>query len=204
MVTMFAINLLFGQLSPVLLSSYIADHGKRPAIRSSPLKCFSFIVLAFLSTAVGAQIQEPAPDPLLDAGHCLAAAREDWLGLAQYRPAAVELGYVADTKIYSGQELEYVVQYTTPTHTEGTVFAFLARGKDPHRVLRLQYRTTFRQSDDGSQQVQLADPTFGGIWTQEQVLSAIRQVGFHTYSVLVADLQNRPGSIQCESEPDLK
>jgi hypothetical protein len=164
------------------------------------LRCFSFILLACLSTAVAAQIQEPPPDPLLDAGHCLASAHEDWLGLAQYRPAEVELGYVTDEKSSPGQELEYIVQYTTRTHTEGTAFAFLAKGKDPHRVLRLQFKVGFRQSDDGTQQLQLVDPPLGGIGTQDQILSAIREVGFHTYAVLVGDLQSRPGSVQCASD----
>lgn len=165
------------------------------------MKCFFSILLTLLSTAATGQIKEPAPDQLLDAGHCLATVPGDWLGLAQYRPADVELGYVADTKSYSGQELDYIVQYTTPTHSAGTVFAVLATGKGPHRVLRLQFKTAFRQSEDGSQQIQLVDPPFGGIATQEQMVFAVRQVGFHTYTVPVADLQNRP-SIQCEVESD--
>ncbi len=173
-------------------------------MRSLPLKAFSFILVAFLSTAVAGQIEEPAPDPLLDAGHCLAAVPGDALGLAQYQPADVELGYVADTKSYGGQELDIVVEFTTPTHSGGKVFALLASGKATHRVLRLQFQTAFRQSEDGSQRIELVDPPFGGIGTRDQMIAAIRQVGFHTYTVLVADLQKRAGSLQCEVETDAK
>jgi hypothetical protein len=168
------------------------------------MRCFPIVLLACLSVAVPAQIQEPAPDPLLDAGHCLASAQQDWLGLNQTYASQLELGYIADSKTVPGQDLLNIVEYTTRTHTDGRVFTFLAKGKDPHRVLRLQFRTAFRQSDDGSRQLELVNPPLGGVGTQDQILSAIRQVGFHTYSIPVGDLRTRSASVQCESEPDVE
>lgn len=166
------------------------------------MRCIPILLLACMSVAVPAQIQEPAPDPLLDAGHCLAGAQQDLLGLNQTYASQLELGFVADSKTVPGQDLLNIVEYTTRTHTDGRVFTFLAKGKDSHRVLRLQFKTAFRQSDDGSQRLELVDPPLGGVWTQDQLLSAIRQVGFHTYSILVGDLRNRSAAVQCESEPD--
>lgn len=175
----------------------------------------AFLLAVFLSLAASAraQITEPPPDELLDAGHCLATAHPDWLGLNQNFSSQLDLGFVTDTKAYPGHQLLDLVEYTTPTHTRGMVFTFLFQTErtgssflkhksDPHRTLRLEFHTAFHQSDDGSRQIELIDPQFGGIATQDQVVSAIREVGFHTYSVPVADLRNRPTSAQCEFEPD--
>ena len=164
------------------------------------MRCFPLLLLAALSTALSGQIQEPPPQPLLEAGHCLATAKEDWLDLAHGGPALMELGYVADEKSCPGADLLYVVDYTSPTHANGLVFALLAKGKAPHRVVRLQFKVPFRQSDDGSRKVELIDPPLGGIATQDEVISAIREIGFHTYSVTTADLLLPTNSAQCESD----
>lgn len=163
------------------------------------MKCLPLLLLACAWAALPAQITDPPPDELLDAAHCLATASQDWLGLAKDNPAQLEMGYVSDNKSYPGQDLLNVVDYTTRTHSAGMVFNFLTKGKDPHRILRLQFRTRFRQTDDGTQQLELVDPPLGGIWTQDQVLSAIRQIGFHTYTVPISDVFNRPRGVQCES-----
>jgi hypothetical protein len=147
----------------------------------------------------------------MDAGHCLAADHRDWLNVASEKPYEVELGLVASEKADSGKAPIYLIQYTTPTHTEGVAFAFESRGKDshrklvpfvgrgqdPHRDLVLQFQTQFHQTDDGSQKVSLVDPPLGGVATQEEILAAIQQVGFHTWRVPVANLRNYSGSAQC-------
>jgi len=172
-------------------------------------------LLLFLCAAACAQLTVPPPDDLLDAGHCIAAAPQDWFGIAQNHPLDLELGFVADAKAAHGDDLLYIVNYITPTHSAGMVYTLLAQGKEPvhnflsrgkesHRVLQLQYRTAFHQADDGSEQVQLVDPPLGGIWTQDGILAAIHQVGFHTWTIPVADLQNRTTTVQCESGPDVE
>ena len=163
------------------------------------MRCL-LLLFASLAAPLYAQLSEPPPEQLLDAGHCLATAHEDWLHLKTEQPYELELGYVDDTRTYPGQTLLYVIDYTTPIHSEGMVFAFLMHGKESHRILRLQYKAGFRQSVDGSQQIDLVDPSFGGIWTQEQIVSAIHQVGFHTYSIPVATLVNLSDPADCESD----
>jgi hypothetical protein len=174
-----------------------------------------FLLLLCLSAADLAQITAPPPDDLLDAGYCLASGHEDWLGIARTHPFDLELGYVDDEKAWHGDDQLYIVQYTTPTHSEGMVYTLLAHGKEPihtllthgresHRVMSLQYRTAFRQSEDGSSQVELVDPPLGGVWTQDRILSAIHQVGFHTWTIPVSDLENRSSAVQCESSPDVE
>jgi len=181
------------------------------------MRCLAPFLLFLCASAAGAQITVPPPAGLLDAGHCLATSHQDWLGLAQTHPYDLELGYVDVPKAAHGDDLIYIVHYTTPTHTEGVVYTLLAHGRDSlfahgeslfghgkesHRTIQLQYRTAFRQSDDGSEQLVLVDPPLGGIWTQDRILSAIHQVGFHTWTIPVTDLENRPAAIDCESSPD--
>ena len=101
---------------------------------------------------------------------------------------------------YRGEEQLYLVEYTNEAHSRGSVFVFLALGKESHRALRLEYKAAFRRSIDGSRRLELVDPPLGGIWTQEQLLSAIRKVGFETHTLSVADLLlPPPNPAQCDA-----
>jgi hypothetical protein len=169
------------------------------------------IFLATCSSFLCAQISEPPPDTLLDAGHCLAATDRDWLDVARERPFEVELGYVSAEKSESGKAVPlYLIEFTTPTHTDGFVFVFLSRdkeshsdflkrNKESHSDLLLQSRIRFHQSDDGSQQIRLVDPPLGGVGTQDAILAAIQKVGFHTWKVPVADLVHHAGAVNCDT-----
>lgn len=164
------------------------------------MRCLVVVFLASCCSCLCAQITEPPPSALLDAGHCLAADHRDWLDIAAEKPYELELGLVSANKSDSGSEKPlYLIEFTTPTHTQGFAFVFLSRGKDPHRDLLLQFRTRFHQTDDGSQQVNLIDPPLGGVGTQDEILAAIRKVGFHTWKVPVATLQNHSGSVHCDT-----
>jgi hypothetical protein len=163
------------------------------------LRCLAAVLFVSFGAVVSAQITEPPPGPLLEAGHCLAAADRDWLDVGPEKPYRLELGYVAANATDTAKNPLYLVEYTTPTHTEGFAFAFLTHGKETHRELLLQYRARFRQSDDGSQQLSLVDPPLGGVGTQDEILAAIKQVGFHTWKVAVADLKSHAGSTRCET-----
>jgi len=174
------------------------------------LRCL--LLMSFLSVTpfLYAQMSEPPPGALLDAGHCLAVDNRDWLDVAREKPYDVELGYVSANKSDVGKEAPfYLIEFTTPTHTEGFAFVFLSRGRETHRDflkrskesnrdLQLQFRTRFHQSDDGSQQVNLVDPPLGGVGSQDDIVAAIKQIGFHTWKVPVADLQHHSGSTQCD------
>lgn len=174
------------------------------------LRCLIVLFLAGYCPLLWGQISEPPPDTLLDAGHCLAADHRDWLDVTREKPYEVELGYVSVDKSDPGKPAPlYLIEFTTPTHTAGFAFVFLSRDKESHhdflkrskesnRDLQLQSRIRFQQSDDGSQQVNLVDAPLGGVGTQDDILAAIRQVGFHTWRVPVADLQHHSGSAQCD------
>lgn len=164
------------------------------------MRCLAIILL--VCCGASAQVPESPPGPLLDAAHCLAGTNQDWIRGMHQSGSELELGYLDDMKSYPGQELVYLVDYTTPTHSAGQVSTFLERGKESRRVVRVQFTIAFRQADDGSQRIELVDPPLGGIGTQDDIVAAIRKIGFHTYTVQVSDFVNRP--TQCESESAVK
>jgi hypothetical protein len=132
------------------------------------------------------------PDVVLEAGHCVATASGDWFGLSPDDPYALELGTV------TGGDSLYLIDFTTPTHSQGYAFAFESRGKGSHRELRLQFRTRFQQAVDGTQRVNLVNPPLGGLGTQA-IVSAIQQIGFHTWKVPVAELRSGSRSGSCST-----
>jgi hypothetical protein len=156
-------------------------------------------LLACLGAPVEAQGTQAAPDALLEAGHCVASAPGDWLNIARDNPYTVELGYAAQEKAGSGGDPLYLIEFTTPTHSQGFAFVFDARGKGSHRELTLESRTGFRQTVDGTQRVTLVNPPLGGIHTEQETLAAIQKVGFHTWKVPVADLRKGGRSVSCKT-----
>jgi hypothetical protein len=167
------------------------------------LRFLAFCLLACLGASVEAYAQAP-PDLLVAAGHCVATARGDWFDLARDDPYALELGTVSGGPSGSAGEALYLIDFTTPTHSQGLAFAFQTRGKGSHRELILESRTRFRQTVDGTQQVSLIDPPLGGISSQDGILGAIQQVGFHTWKVPVADLRHSAKSVSCSTTGALR
>jgi hypothetical protein len=160
-----------------------------------------FLILLLACLSAGAQ--EAPPELLVDAGQCLGSAKQDWLDLAHIKGATVEMGSVTKAAAQPGEPTLYVIDYITPYHSEGMVFPFQIESDKHHRILRLLFTARFRQSDDGSQRIELVDPPFGGIGTHEEIISAIRQIGFETFHIPVTQLRERPESVSCESENEL-
>lgn len=156
--------------------------------------------MLLLCLCAPALAQAPPSNLLLDGGQCLVDPPPAGLGLA-HAPAALELGSVTDDRAYRGADLLYLVDYSTPTHAQGTVYVFLVNGKSPHRILHLQYSVGFRQTDDGSGQVSLDDPPLGGMSTRDDIVATIHQIGFRTYTIPVATLARHSSAIHCESDP---
>ncbi|HZZ38601.1 MAG TPA: hypothetical protein VFE06_05675 [Acidobacteriaceae bacterium] len=156
-------------------------------------------LLGCLGASVEAQDAEAPPDLLVEAGHCVATADGDWFDLSRDEPYSVELGYIEGEKSDSGGDPLYLIDFTTPTHSQGFGFAFETRGKGSHRELRLEFRTRFQQTVDGTQRVNLVDPPFGGVGTHDEMVAAIRQVGFHTWKVPVADLREGSRAVSCKT-----
>jgi hypothetical protein len=163
------------------------------------LRCLVVFLLVCCSLGLRAQLTSPPPDALLDAGHCLAAADRDWLDIARENPYRLELGYSLSDPSDAERSQLILIEYTKPTHSEGFAYSFETRGKEQHRVFLLQYRIRFHQTDDGTARVNLVDPPLGGIGTQDEVVDAIRQIGFHTWTVPVDDLRKHSSSAHCDT-----
>ncbi|MGA7525194.1 MAG: hypothetical protein WBW84_22285 [Acidobacteriaceae bacterium] len=155
-------------------------------------------VLACLGASVEAQNSAPPPDVLLEAGHCVATADGDWFDVSQDQPYALDLGSV------SGRDSLYLIDFTTPTHSQGFAFVFQSRGKGSHRELMLDFRIGFRQTVDGTGRVNLVNPPLGSIGTDDAIVAAIQQIGFHTWSVPVAELRDHSKSVSCSTAGALR
>jgi hypothetical protein len=163
------------------------------------VKFLVFCLLACLGASLEAQSSGTPPDLVLDAGHCLATAGGDWLGIARENPYALELGYASGSV-----DSLYLIDFTTPMHSQGLAFAFQTHGKGLHRELTLEFRTRFEQAVDGTQRVTLIHPPLGGIGTQDEIVAAIQRVGFHTWQVPVADLRNDAHADPCATAGALR
>lgn len=160
-------------------------------------------LLACFSVLVEAQSSEPAPpDAVVEAGHCVATADGDWFGLSPDNPYELDLGYASGAGF--GRDSLYLIEFTTPTHSRGYAFVFQTHGKGSHRELTLEFRIQFQQTEDGTQRVSLIDPPLGGVGTQEETITAVRQVGFHSWRVPVAELRERGKSAACSTAGALR
>lgn len=163
------------------------------------MRILVFCVIACLGASVEGQNTAPPPDALLDAGHCVATAQGDWFGIGQENPYSLELGVSSVSETNGGDGELYLIDFITPTHSEGYAFAFAARGQGSHSELTLEFRTRFQQSVDGTKRVNLVDPPLGGMDAHDGTLAAIEQVGFHTWKVPVAELRDHSLSGSCRT-----
>lgn len=168
------------------------------------MRFLALCFLACLGASLEAQNTAPPPDFLLDAGHCLATADGDWFGISQENPYTLELGSASANEVSGDGDMFYLIDYTSPTHSEGYAFAFEHRGRGSHREMTLEFRIGFKQTVDGTQQVHLTNSPLGGIGTQDEVLRAIQRVGFHTWKIPVADLRNHSSGAACKTSDALR
>lgn len=163
------------------------------------MKWVALVVLVISAAGGFAQQDDAAPQLLVDAAQCVVSSKDDWAGISQHKLTELEMGMAVDRKPYSGGEFLYVVNYNDAMHTSGTVLAFISEGRDPHRVLRFQYKVDFRQPEDGSRALELIDMPYGGIGTRNRILNTINNIGFGTYKISKADFDARPAAA-CESD----
>jgi hypothetical protein len=85
-------------------------------------------------------------------------------------------GYVLDEKSYPGERMLYVVEYPKPSRREGLVFTIFVTDHDGHRSLNIQNNARFTASKRSDEGVSFQNPPLGGSWTQEHLVSAIKQI----------------------------
>ena len=164
--------------------------------RVNPMKtCLSIL---FLSICLGCVIraQEPTPKLLSDAARCL-------VDKTFLKPSTLSLGYLETTKDWPGEEVLYVVSYTGPNRLKGFVFTIFVKQEDHHQVLYISNNAKFVRTNKSSGGVDFIEDPLGGIWTQEHLVSAIKQI--EKNSILVIPIIEIPRDISsnyCHSYAD--
>jgi len=154
-----------------------------------PTPCLSATVCA----------QEPVPQILIHAAQCLAA--KNFLPTSD--AGKLTFGYVLDEQSYPGQKVIYVVTYSTPAHSNGSVFAIVLTAHDGREDFNIQNNASFVLSRHEPIGVSFVDPPLGGSWTQERLTSAIKLIEKRPrFTIHVEDLLIADPLSHCESYAD--
>lgn len=158
------------------------------------------VLLGMLICVSRADRAQDEGTPLLhQAVHCLATKKF----LPPSKMADGAFGYVLDEKSYPGQKMLYVVKYLRPSRQEGLVFTIFVTDHDGNRDFNIQNNARFTVSKNGDEGVSFANPPLGGSWTQEHLISAIKQIEKQPRSTVSAkDMLTIGSSISCEAYTD--
>jgi len=149
--------------------------------------------------AATARSQEQPPQLLLRAAQCLEA--KEFLPSSNARK--LTFGYFLDAKSYAPDKVIYLVEYATPTRSNGLVFAVFLSENTGHQKFNVQNNASFVLSKSEQIGVSFKDPPLGGTWTQEHLASAIKQIEKQPrFTISVKDLSAVDPSIRCESYTD--
>lgn len=133
------------------------------------------------------------------AAHCLAAKNF----LPPSKAGEITFGYLLDEKSYPGEKMLYVVEYSKPSRTDGFVFTIFLTDRDGGQDFNIQNNARFTLSKDGDEGVSFATPPLGGTWTQEHLVSAIKQIEKQPkFTISSKDMLTIDSSISCEAYTD--
>jgi hypothetical protein len=136
---------------------------------------------------------------LPQAVHCLASKNF----LPPSKMADGTFGYVLDSKSYPGEKMFYVVEYPKPSRRDGLVFTIFVTDHDGHRDFNIQNNARFIASKHGDEGVAFANPPLGGSWTQEHLISAVKQIAKQpTVALPMKNLVEVDSSVSCEAYTD--
>lgn len=135
------------------------------------------------------------------AAHCLAAKGF----LPHAKTTKLTFGYLLDEKSYPGEKMLYVVNYGSPSRPGGFVFTIFLTEWDGRQDFNIQNNARFllskgKDSDEG---VSFEAPALGGTWTQEHLVSAIKQIEKQPKVTLsMKNLLTVDSSVGCEAYTD--
>lgn len=102
-----------------------------------------------------------------------------------------------------GRRFFNVVDYSGPGRSEGMVFTIFLEKKDGRQIFNIQNNARFVRSKDGMQGIDFVDPPLGGTWTQQHLVSAIKQIERQPrFTLSASDLVEPSAPTQCESYTD--
>lgn len=150
-----------------------------------------------LMLCTSAHAQDQAPELVRHAIQCLAA--KDFV-VPTKRPQ--RFGYFIDETSYPGQRVIYLVNFRALGRPNGFVYAVFVTDKQGHQYFDIQNNATFVVSKDLSD-VEFTNPPLGGVWTQEHLTSAIKEIERRPRMVLSArSAFSRDPSLNCEAYTD--
>jgi hypothetical protein len=169
-------------------------------IRRLTVKKISLAVLLLACIAAAtAWSQEPPPQLLIRAAHCLAVKEE----LPRSKARALTFGYLVDEESYPGEKVMYVVTYAAPAKSKGLVFAIVLTQLGDKNVFDIQNNASFVLSKDDIHGISFVSPPLGGDWTQERLASAIERIEKQPrFTIPIRDFLASDASTSCESYTD--
>jgi hypothetical protein len=145
------------------------------------------------------QATERAPQLLLHTAQCLSAKQF----LAPTRAKSLAMGFLLDEESYPGDKAIYVVSYLTTTGSSGFAFTVFLTERGPLQTFNIQNNARFVLSNQDQSGVTFVDEPLGGIWTQQHLTAAIKQIERQPrFTVPVNDLSRPDASIRCEAYTD--
>ena len=133
------------------------------------------------------------------AAHCLTTKGF----LANTRAKELAFGYFLDTKSYPDKTMLYIVNYSSHSRPDGFVFTIFLSEHDGRQNFNIQNNARFALSKDGDGGVSFVTPPLGGTWTQEHLISAIKEI--EKQPRLAISVKNLPiidSSFSCEAYTD--
>lgn len=150
-------------------------------------------LLVYFGVAVHAQQQ--LPPLLVRAAHCLVVKGF----LPHSKARKLTLGYLLDEHSYPGEKVIYVVAFKAPARSNGSVFAVFLTTKDGHDTFNIQNNATFVLSNKEPNGVSFVNSPLGGVWTQNHLASAIREIEKQSRFMIPVNSLLAAGSCSCES-----
>ncbi len=132
-----------------------------------------FVAVVLASYSCNLALAQQGNAALLQrAVHCLSV--KQFLPSSRAKDATFD--YFLEEKEYPGEKILYVVEFSNSSRRDGLVFSVFLTEHDGLRNFNIQNNASFKLSRNGGHDVQFTEPPLGGTWTQEHLISAIKQI----------------------------
>jgi GWxTD domain-containing protein len=164
-----------------------------------PMTRIALATLLLVCSALTVHSQQQPSQLLLHAAQCLEAKKF----LPSLKSTSLTFGYYFDEKSYPGEEVIYVVNYTTSARSSGLVFALFLREHDGRQEFNIQNNASFVSSTKESSGISFENPPLGGTWTQLHLASAITEIAKRPKSTIrVKELSSVDEAVSCVAYTD--
>ncbi len=163
------------------------------------MKEVALSALLLISMTVTTRSQERPPQLLVQAVQCLQVKQF----LPRSKSTKLAFGYFLDEKSYTGDKVIYIVNYTTATRSKGLVFAVFLTEHNGGREFNIQNNASFILSRNDASEVSFANPPLGGMWTQEHLSFAVKEIEKRPqFAITVKKLSSVDGAASCMAYTD--